>query len=298
MSVQTPPAPAAELPPLATTSTPLVPEPQTAGPGILRVALRGAARSAITFVGVVAVLAVLWVGFLELLDVDPYVGKTPGEVWRWFSDPAMGAERRSELLNATWSTLIEAGAGFVTGLLAAVAVAIAFTLSRPVERTLMPIALALRSVPIVAMVPLFAYVFGRGVLGSLVIISIIVAFPALVLVANGLRSARPESLELLVVYDASPITRLIKVQLPTALPSLLASAKVCAPLAVLGAILNGWLSTGKGLGSLMVLSTVTAEYTKLWAAVVIVTVSSVLFAAIVSAAEQVVLARYAPDRLC
>ncbi len=35
----------------------------------------------------------------------------------------------------------------------------------------MPIALALRSVSIVAMVPLLAYVFGRGTVGSLVIIS-------------------------------------------------------------------------------------------------------------------------------
>lgn len=49
------------------------------------------------------------------------------------------------------------------------------------------------------------------------------------------------------------------------------------------------VDAGSGLGSLMVLST--------WAAVVVVTVASVLLAAVVSAVEQVVLARYAPDRL-
>ena len=46
----------------------------------------------------------------------------------------------------------------------------------------------------------------------------------------------------------------------------------------------------------MSLSTITAEFSKLWAAVVIVTVVSVLFAAVVTALEQVTLARWAPER--
>lgn len=257
----------------------------------------GMLRSVGTFVLVAVLLLGLWVGFLEVFDVNAYVGKTPSQVWDWVTDPVAGAERRDELWEATKETLVEAGLGFLTGLAAAVVVAVAFVLSRPLERAVMPIALALRSVPIVAMVPLLAYIFGRDLLGSLVIVSIIVWFPALVLVANGLRSVRPEALDLLAAYDAGPLTQLVKVRLPSAIPSLVASAKVCAPLAILGSLLNGWLSTGTGLGALMSLSTITAEFAKLWAAVVIVTVVSVLFAAVITALEQVALARWAPERL-
>ncbi len=271
--------------------------PSTARHGGLAVRLGlGVVRSVGTFVLVSAVLLGLWVGFLEVLDVNPYVGKTPTQVWEWFTDPAQGGERRSELAEATGETLVESGLGFLTGLAAAVVVAIAFTLSRPLERAVMPIALALRSVPIVAMVPLLAYVFGRELAGSLVIVSIVVWFPALVLVSTGLRSVRPEALDLLRTYDAGPLTQLVKVRLPSAVPSLLASAKVCAPLAILGSLLNGWMSTGRGLGALMSLSTITAEYVKLWAAVVIVSVVSVGFAAAVTALEQVAYARWAPER--
>ncbi len=256
----------------------------------------GVLRSLGTFVLVGALLLGLWVGFLEVFDVNSYVGKTPTQVWDWVTDPVAGAERRDELWEATKETLVEAGLGFLTGLTAAVVVAVAFVLSRSLERAVMPIALALRSVPIVAMVPLLAYIFGRELVGSLVIVSIIVWFPALVLVSNGLRSVRPEALDLLRAYDAGPLTQLVKVRLPSAIPSLVASAKVCAPLAILGSLLNGWLSTGTGLGALMSLSTITAEFSKLWAAVVIVTVVSVLFAAVVTALEQVTLARWAPER--
>jgi ABC-type nitrate/sulfonate/bicarbonate transport system permease component len=261
-----------------------------------RVAL-AVGRSVGTFVLVGALLIGLWIAFLEVFDVNSYVGKTPAEVWDWITDPAMGPERRTELWDATRHTLVETGLGYLVGLGAAVAVAVAFTLSRPLERAVMPIALALRSVPIVAMVPLLAYIFGREAVGSVVIVAIVVWFPALVLVSNGLRSVRPEALDLLRAYDAGPLTQLVKVRLPSAIPSLLASAKVCAPLAVLGSLLNGWLSAGTGLGALMSLSTITAEYVKLWAAVVVVTVISVLFAAVVTSLEHVAHARWAPDRV-
>lgn len=256
----------------------------------------GMLRALVTFVAVTGMLLALWVWFLDQFEVNTYVGKTPSAVWEWITDADKGAERQDELRAATVTTMVEAGYGFVTGILSALVVAVAFTLSKALERTFLPIALALRSVPIVAMVPLFAYIFGRGTVGSLVIISIITFFPALVLVSNGLRAVRPEAIELLLAYNGGSIAQLLKLRLPSALPSLMASAKVCAPLAILGSILNGWLSTGTGLGALMVSSTITAQYAQLWAAVVVVTVASIVFAALVSVVEQPVLARYAPDR--
>jgi ABC-type nitrate/sulfonate/bicarbonate transport system permease component len=274
---------------------PVSPSP-AAGGGGGRLAI-GILRALVTFVAVTGLLLGLWVVFLDYFDVNEYVGKTPGKVWEWITDAEKGAERQDELRAATIKTMTEAGWGFVTGILSALVVAVAFTLSKALERTFLPIALALRSVPIVAMVPLFAYVFGRGTLGSLVIISIITFFPALVLVSNGLRAVRPEAVELLMAYNAGSVKQLLKLRLPSALPSLMASAKVCAPLAILGSILNGWLSTGTGLGALMVNSTITAQYAQLWAAVVVVTVASIVFAALVSVVEQPVLARFAPDRL-
>jgi ABC-type nitrate/sulfonate/bicarbonate transport system permease component len=274
--------------------TTVAPAPGGRGGGRLAI---GILRAVITFVAVTGILLALWIAFLDYFGVNEYVGKTPSAVWDWITDAEKGSERQDELRAATIKTLTEAGWGFVTGIVAALVVAVAFTLSKALERTFLPIALALRSVPIVAMVPLFAYIFGRGTVGSLVIISIITFFPALVLVSNGLRSVRPEAVELLLAYNAGSIRQLLKLRLPSALPSLMASAKVCAPLAILGSILNGWLSTGTGLGALMVNSTITAQYAQLWAAVVVVTVASIVFAALVSVIEQPVLARFAPDRL-
>ena len=45
-----------------------------------------------------------------------------------------------------------------------------------------------------------------------------------------------------------------KVQFPASLPALFASARIAAPLALVGALLAEWLATGKGLGYLMLQS--------------------------------------------
>ncbi len=50
------------------------------------------------------------------------------------------------------------------------------------------------------------------------------------------------------------MTTLRKVQFPSALPALFASARIAAPLALVGALLAEWLATGQGLGYLMLTS--------------------------------------------
>ena len=56
-------------------------------------------------------------------------------------------------------------------------------------------------------------------------------------------------------------------------------------------ILAEWLSTGQGLGDLMVTSSSTANYSMLWSAVVAITAVSVLIYNVVSAIERPVVAR-------
>jgi ABC-type nitrate/sulfonate/bicarbonate transport system permease component len=270
---------------------------EVAAPAVWRVALKRTGNALVTFALTAAVLIALWYLFLRVTGVGSYVGKSPTDVWSYLMDAEQGGERRSELWSATSTTMWQAGLGYLVGTLVAVAVSIVFVLSRAVERAVMPIALALRSVPIVAMIPLLAYLFGRDVLGSMIVVAIIVWFPTLVFMTFGLRSLTKEQYDLLRALHASKWQYFLKARVPAALPSFFAAAKVTAPAAILGALINGWLTTGDGLGNLMLLSTTSSKYARLWAAVVVVTLLSMLLVAVVTAIESIVLARFAPDRL-
>jgi len=202
-----------------------------------------------------------------------------------------GPANRSELLSALAITIRDAALGYVGGTAVAVAVALAVVMRRDVAQTVMPVAIALRSVPLVALVPVLTLVLGQGLESVTVIAGIVTFFPTLVNVAQGLRSAPATAFDLFAAYGASDFEILRKARLPYALPAIFASARIAAPGALLGAILAEWLSTGQGLGDLMVTSSSTANYSMLWAGVVAITTVSILIYNAVSAIERPVVAR-------
>ena len=240
------------------------------------------------------VVLLLWYGFLAVFSLDPLVAKSPTDVAKYLLSGADAGAHRHAVAAGLGVTLHDASLGFVGGLVAASAVALVFVLCRPVEQAMLPIAVLVRSVPLVAMTPVLTLVFGRGLLGTMVISGILVFFPALVTLVFGLRSTSKQAVDLCRAYGANRWTVARKVMLPSALPALFASARVGVPSAVVGAMLAEWLATGRGLGYAMLTDAATFEYDHLWASVAAITLTSVVLYYVIAALEQVVLARYGP----
>jgi ABC-type nitrate/sulfonate/bicarbonate transport system permease component len=267
----------------------------TTGSGRAMAALAArASRSAVSIVVAIAVLLALWLGFIKFFAINPIVAKSPIDVFHYLvTDPDAGANW-SHINTGLERTLLDAGVGFAAGLLVAFVVAVLFVLSQTIEAAFLPIAMIIRSVPLVAMTPVITLVFGRGLLGTTVVSGIVVFFPSLVIMVFGLRSAPRQAADLCRAYGASPWMTLRKVALPSALPSIFASARIAVPGALIGALLAEWLATGKGLGAQMLSDGATFLYDDLWASVVVITVVSVLIYAAVGVLETVVLARFGP----
>lgn len=242
-------------------------------------------------------LIVVWIAFLRLFDVNDFVGISPQRVFEYLFQDEDAAEHRSAVLSGLGRTLLDAMSGLVIGGIASNVVACIFVLNRSLERALMPIAVALQTVPIVAFVPLLALVFGRGLASTVIVTSIIVFFPTLVLVTHGLRSVSQQSVDLMRSYNASELDLLLKVRLPSALPSIFAASKIAVPGSILGALLAEWLVTGEGLGFEMLISTTQNNYRGLWAATATLTMFAIVVYTLTTIVERIVLERYAPDHV-
>lgn len=238
-----------------------------------------------------AVMCGIWQGAIEFFHLSPFVAKGPATVYDYLMTVPGASANRSELLSALGITVRDAALGYLGGTVVAVAVALAVVIRSDVAGAVMPVAIALRSVPLVAMVPVLTLVLGQGLVSVFVIAGIVTFFPTLVNVTYGLRSAPAAAFDLLAAYGASDFEILRKARLPYALPAIFASARIAAPGALLGAILAEWFSTGQGLGDLMVTSSSTANYSVLWAGVVAITTVSILIYNAVSAIERPVVAR-------
>ncbi|QKJ18103.1 ABC transporter permease [Microbacterium hominis] len=259
-------------------------------PAVSRAAGRSLLNALLTFVIIIA----LWWAVVNLTGISSFVAKGPLEVWQFLFTEEDAAANRAELMPLLIQTLQDAALGFVVGMVVATILAIAFSLSRSVEAGVMPLALLLRSVPLVAIAPVIILITGRGTAASVAVIgSIVVLFPALASVMFGLSRASKESLDLVHVYGGGRATQLRKVSVPGALPSLFAAARVSVPGAVTGALLAEWLSTGQGIGGMIVKFSASARFDELWASVALITIVTLLLYNLVQVVENIVLARMA-----
>jgi ABC-type nitrate/sulfonate/bicarbonate transport system permease component len=239
-----------------------------------------------------AVILGAWVLFLKVFNISPFIGKGPVDVWRYLFTGSSSAANRQELLAESGTTLRDALLGLVAGTIAAVTCAIAFYLWRTASAVFMPLAMVLRSVPLVAMTPLIVGIFGQNLLAITIISGIVTFFPTLVNMIVALRGTPRESLDLCRAYGASTSDTLWKVQIPSALPSVFASLRIAAPLSLVGALLAEWLATGQGLGYGLLNASAVSDYTGLWARVVVITVYSTALYQFVGIAEGLVMKRF------
>jgi ABC-type nitrate/sulfonate/bicarbonate transport system permease component len=259
-------------------------------------AVRRIAKFVFPLVISVVLIGVIWYAFLAAFpQVGPRVGKTPGDIWDYLvSGPTAGAARHV-LFSDVRITLRDAVIGFAVGMLAALVVAALFVTLPAVQQSFMPVAMLLRSVPLVALTPIIVLVFGRGLVGVAVMAAIVVFFPALVMIMTGLRGAPRQAMELVAAYGGSRWTRLRMVAVPAALPAVFAAARISVPGALIGALLGEWLGSGKGLGASLIRAIPTFQYDRLWASIVVVTLVSVVLYALVGVVENLVLTRFGSD---
>lgn len=244
------------------------------------------------------VLLALWQLAISTTQISSFISKGPVDVWRYFTqdgDGGTAAAHQRTLFRLLGVTLQDASVGFLVGVPLSVLVSIAFTMFRPVEFMFMPIAMLLRTVPLLAMAPVIYIVFGNGAITAALIGTVVVFFPLLVNVTVGLRSVSQQSVDLVRVYGGSRLTVLRKVAIPTALPHFFASMRIAVPGAITGAMLYEYLFTSAGLGGVIVTAKAAFDYQLIWASTVFVTIVSVVLYTVTAIVEAAVLSEWGPD---
>jgi len=141
----------------------------------------------------------------------------------------------------------------------------------------------------VAITPIITLIFQRGSVGVAVMGAIVVFFPALVTIVFGLRSVPDQTSALVVAYGGNRITVLRKVAIPNALPAFFAAARIAVPGSLIGALVAEWLSTGKGIGGVILNAIGAFAYNQVWTSIAVLTGVSLLLYTAVGVLESMVL---------
>lgn len=258
---------------------------------------RRAAGTALRLALTAAVVLVLWHGLMEAFGLDRFFAKRPVDLWVWAVESPGAAANRALIAGAWAQTMVLALPGYLTGLALGAGLAVAVVLLPGLGATVMPLAIALRSVPIVTTAPLIVLALGRGAAGTIAIVAVMVFFPTLVACLSGLARTPGQVQDVFASYAAGRWARLRHAQLPAMLPAFFASARMAVPAALLAATTAEWLATGIGMGGLMATTASTSAYNALWASVAVMALTASLGYACVERLERAVLRVYGPEQL-
>jgi NitT/TauT family transport system permease protein len=252
--------------------------------------MSGALRYIVPAVVGIAVL-VAWQMWVRESGVSPLVLAAPSDVWAAFAD------NFGQLMHALLFTLRITLFAFLAATVAGVALAVLFSQSRIVEYALYPYAVVLQVTPVVAIAPLLLIWIGYDHVSSvLVVIAWIIAF--FTILSNttvGLRSADHNLVDLFRLYGASRWQILWRLQLPSALPYLLAGMKISGGLALIGAVtaeLVAGSGNDTGLGWIITLAGRNLETAKVFAALALLSVLGIAIFFALSALEWALLHRW------
>lgn len=213
-----------------------------------------------------ALVLLVWEGAVMWWEVPQYLLPSPRAVARAAVRDADG------LLSAMQYTLRAAGSGFIISLIVGSLISMAFAQSKVLRSAGYPYAIFLQTVPIVAIAPLVIAILGQN-LQSVVLISVVISlFPIITNTTAGLLAVDPKLDDLFRVLRASRWQRLVKLQIPTAVPYLITGTKTSSGLAIVGAIVGeffaGYGQQAYGLGFLIQASNDNLRTDKLFAAVI------------------------------
>ncbi|MDQ0467587.1 ABC transporter permease [Labrys wisconsinensis] len=162
------------------------------------------------------------------------------------------------------ATVESAFAGFVLGNAVAIAAGLLFALSPAASRLARGVNIALFALPPIAVVPVLVLCL-PGTAPRIVLAALGCYFPVMTATVLGLAQADPRAVDLVRAYGggAGAVLRLVRWR--SALPVVLASLRVAAPNAVLGAILAEFGGGGRsGLGAYLIGSLGRADPARLW----------------------------------
>jgi NitT/TauT family transport system permease protein len=168
-----------------------------------------------------------------------------------FLNSLFGVVRSGELFEHAFASLERVFTGFTVAAIVAIPTGIAMGWFPLIGRSLSPIVEALRPVSSFAYVPIGMMIFGLGFTLNAFVVYVASFFPILVNTIQGVKGTEKRLLEFARLQGAGPRSMLLKVVLPSALPSILTGLRVGMGIAWMSIIASEMIGAKSGLGYLI-----------------------------------------------
>ncbi len=185
--------------------------------------------------------------------------------------------------NALFNTLKITLLAFLFAIILGVTIAFAFVQNKVIETALFPYAVLLQVTPVVAIAPLIIIWVKEPTVSLVICATIVALFPIIANTTLGLRSVNLGLLSYFKLNRASRWKTLLRLRIPSALPYFFGGLRISSGLALIGAVVAEFVAgtggTGTGLAYQILQSGYQLNIPRMFAALVLITLTGVgLFA--------------------
>ncbi|RKT14113.1 NitT/TauT family transport system permease protein [Paraburkholderia sp. RAU2J] len=220
------------------------------------------------------VFLALWQGWCVLFKVPAYLVPSPvAIVGQLIQDAPL-------LFGSLLMTLKITLLAFALATVLGVVIALLFVQSPLIEASLFPYAILLQVTPVVAIAPLIIIWVKDTTVALVVCATLVALFPIISNTALGLRSVNPGLINLFRINRATRWQTLMRLRIPSALPYFFGGLRISSGLSLIGAVVAEFVAgtggSGAGLAYQILQAGFQLKIPRLFAALLLITVTGVL----------------------
>lgn len=227
----------------------------------------------------------IWEGAVTLFSVQRFILPAPSVIGGEFTQafPRLVVQSWYTFQNALWGYAIGCGAGLFFGLITA--------RFGGFSRAVLPYAIAINSIPIIAMAPIMNQWFGSSAPQSkIAIVVLLTFFPVMINTVRGLTSVPNTMIELMRSYAASELSIFRKLRIPVALPFIFNALKVATTLSMIAAVVSEYFGGPlQALGVSIRSDAGLGRFAAVWSKILIASILGLAFYFVVSLLERLVM---------
>jgi NitT/TauT family transport system permease protein len=233
---------------------------------------------------VTTVLLGMWQAWTVIQQVPTYLVPSPWAIAQTLVDDW------ALLMGSLWVTVKITVLSFLAATVIGALIAFAFVQSRWIEAAFFPYAVLLQVTPIVAIAPLIIIWVKDPTLSLVVCATLVALFPIISNTTVGLRSVNPGLAAYFQLQRATRWQTLVRLRIPSALPYFFAGLRISGGLALIGAVVAEFVAGTGGTGTGLAYQILQAGYQlnipRLFAALVLISVTGVAVFALLSALSR------------
>jgi ABC-type nitrate/sulfonate/bicarbonate transport system permease component len=229
---------------------------------------------------VIVAILLMWELCINHFDIPKRILPKPSDLIQFFQKEFLipKTTRYTTVLGKAMESIKDAFIGFVISLILGSGIGILLSQNKKIYSAFFPIVFLTQLIPVPALAPVLAGIFGYGYSTKLILIVLFTIFPVAIAVRSSVLNIPENYTQLLSTYTDSKIQNFKYLILPSLVPPLLSIMKILSTASIVATIVTELpLSVRKGIGKDIYNSFNNQMIPRVWVSVIIISVLSLIF---------------------